>query len=339
MSKTIRTIKKSGFTLIELLIVIGLLAALASVILPTLMGDRDTALNSVDKYNQAGTLRTLRQYEAMTGELPNGLHTGLQAADGTDGVMPGVSATLQANVTTMGSVVALSPDDVTALRKIGIQQLACGTGNPDAHTLATTLGYQNVSTTLYTLSLPMGEDSLWKDKNGKTLSFNGKGLHYLGHASYTKVIPLFIAPTAQWNAEGKNWVKGFSVSMDIPATSPLPESGEFPYYIAYIGIQGGGYEILCAKSGDDAEDAPDIHFHSRAATTTQVLGMIQEEINEYEGSGSFGAVTTGGGDTWTVTFTPTTGDTTLYSFSLEHDPDSKAELLGTSNPDCVVTNP
>ncbi|MDR2761922.1 MAG: type II secretion system GspH family protein, partial [Planctomycetaceae bacterium] len=39
-----KTIKFAGFTLIELLIVIGLLAALASVLLPSLMGSREDAL-------------------------------------------------------------------------------------------------------------------------------------------------------------------------------------------------------------------------------------------------------------------------------------------------------
>ena len=48
---------RGGFTLIELLIVIGLLAALAALVLPKLSADRKKALAGIDDYNEAGTAR------------------------------------------------------------------------------------------------------------------------------------------------------------------------------------------------------------------------------------------------------------------------------------------
>jgi prepilin-type N-terminal cleavage/methylation domain-containing protein len=339
MSKTIR---KSGFTLIELLIVIGLLAALAAVLLPSLMGDRDAALNSVDKYNQAGTLRTLRQYEAFTGNLPNGLHTGLMQDDGTadsDGntIMPGVSSTFTANVT-KGSVTTLSQDDADALEAIGITELAYGHGEPDGHDLDEALGYAEVSALPSVIVLPTTVVDLWEDKNGKPLTFNGKGVHYLGHEGY-KVIPLFIAPTAEWEAEGgKLWVKGFKTGMDIPATSPLPESGEFPYYIAYIGIKSG-YEINYTKAGDDADTAPAIHLHIWAASESAAVTMVNAELAAAAATGgTFSTISAFTNNTATATFAPTSGDPTTYTFTLTYHK-AEVELLGTSNPDCVVTNP
>jgi prepilin-type N-terminal cleavage/methylation domain-containing protein len=329
------TIRKSGFTLIELLIVIGLIAALAAVLLPSLMGDRDAALRNIDKYNQAGTLRTLRQYEAMTGNLPNGLHTGLMTDAAAATTMQGVSSTFTTNFA-KGSVVALTDTDIAALENIGITELAYGVGKPDGHDLDEALGYSELSTTTNVISLPiLDETKLWKDKNGNALSFNGKGAHYLGHEGYTKIIPLFITPTAQWEAEGKNWVKGFSVGMDIPATTPLPESEHFPYYIAYVGIQAG-YEVKVVKTGT----APDIHVHGWAINEAGAVSMLEDEMEE-------DGFTTGTFNPTTITFTDgvastvytaTDTTTTTYTFTLEFH-EGEAKLLGTSSPDCIVTNP
>ncbi|NMA45119.1 MAG: type II secretion system protein GspG, partial [Lentisphaerae bacterium] len=56
-------VMRSQFTLIELLIVIGLLGALTALILPSLMADREEALGDVCDYNQAGTVRVLKQFK------------------------------------------------------------------------------------------------------------------------------------------------------------------------------------------------------------------------------------------------------------------------------------
>jgi prepilin-type N-terminal cleavage/methylation domain-containing protein len=340
----ITTIKNSGFTLIELLIVIGLLAALAAVLLPTLMGDRDAALNSIDKYNGAGTLRTLRQYEAMTGKLPNGLHTGLTAASsGT--VMSNVSTVFKANLAASGTsgeggIDTLSIDEAKALSEIGLTHLAYSTGEPNEHTIEETLGYVKVASGISVITLsddwtytPAGSE------DAVEMSFNGKGPHYLEHEGYSKVIALFVAPTAQWNAAGTGWVKGFSVGMDVPATSPLPESDTFPYYIAYVGIQQGW------AASDDVKSTGTVAIpHNPAPGEADESDLVDAIKTLYSG-------TNYSGDTWTwdnsvsgvligentaSSGTSTEGATVTYSLYYINP---TARLLGTSNPDCVVTNP
>ena len=94
-----------GFTLIELLIVIGLLGALTALVLPSLTADREEALGSICDYNQAGTVRTLRQFASMMGHYPNQFHTGLytetattKGAVGSTGVMPGLPGAQKSNI-------------------------------------------------------------------------------------------------------------------------------------------------------------------------------------------------------------------------------------------------
>jgi prepilin-type N-terminal cleavage/methylation domain-containing protein len=329
-----KTIKKSGFTLIELLIVIGLLAALAAVLLPSLMGDRDAAFNSVDKYNQAGTLRTLRQYEAMTGQLPNGFHTGL-TQDATPKLMPGVSTQFKANVNNAsaeGGIDQLSANEANALGKIGINLLAYGTAKDESHDLDD-LGYQAVEEDLYVINVGEG----WKDSNGKELSFNAKPVHYFEHEGYTKIIALFIAPTLQWDAEGRDWVKGFSVGMDIPATSPIPKDDTtFPYYIAYVGIQSGykatvteGANYLTAHLPPPNQSEDDLVTAIKAlsiTTPTDYNAISWGNLSDGILTGTFAYNGGGAGEAITITI------------SIDYM-EPTAKLLGTSNPDCVVTNP
>lgn len=96
---------RRGFTLIEPLIVIGLLGALAALVLPSMMADREKALEKICDYNNAGTLRVLKQYQAFTGNLPDGLHTGLKVATGaaSSDKMDGMPSAQVTNVNSDGS--------------------------------------------------------------------------------------------------------------------------------------------------------------------------------------------------------------------------------------------
>ncbi|MDR1959651.1 MAG: prepilin-type N-terminal cleavage/methylation domain-containing protein [Planctomycetaceae bacterium] len=330
--KTFKTTQKSGFTLIELLIVIGLLAALASVLLPALMGDRTAALTNICDYNQAGTLRTLRQYEAFTsGKLPNGLHSGLVSSTGTD--FMDLPAAFKKNLT--GSVEALTGNEVAALNSIGITELAYGSGDPDGHEIEESLGYK---------TLEAGDNVIictedWVDDANNPYSFNGKGLHYLlDHDSYTKVIPVFITPTTDWtSSQSGNWVKGFNVSMDIAGSCPVPDDVEFAYYVAYIGIRGEGTASYRSKIAT-ALDHNGVSAPAPASKTAATEALLQTAITTaVNGATDWAAGTWSDDGVMTATYdNGTVTGTVTYTTTL--DP-PQAHLLGTSCPECGITNP
>jgi prepilin-type N-terminal cleavage/methylation domain-containing protein len=334
MSKTIRKSKKSGFTLIELLIVIGLLAALAAVLLPTLMGDRESALSSIDKYNAAGTLRTLRQYQAFTeGQLPNGMHTGLES---TGSLMTGVTEAYRNNAE--DTIDQLEAGDVEALAKIGITKLAYGKGNASSSDPNISLGYKVLAEDDYVVTV----DATWKDEDGSYITFNGKGVAALLDSStggYAKIINLFLTPTADWSAEGTGWVKGFNVKMDVPGTCPLVED-EFGYYTVFIGIRHSTATCeVTVKSDDEGDPVVAVNL---TTDKTATIKELQDAIDsDYTTAGSAWSVETG--DEWsgvedgaTQTFTHAKGTVT---YRIKFNDEGTAELLGTSCPEHGVTNP
>jgi prepilin-type N-terminal cleavage/methylation domain-containing protein len=312
-----KTIKKSGFTLIELLVVIGLLAALAAILLPTLMGTREDALEGICSYNQAGTLRTLRQYEVMTGQLPNGMHTGLDdtAGDATMKLPPA----FRANLARGTYLTTLDTDDVEALDNIGIDKVAYGKG-----VSANPLGYQTVAAT--TLNF-IGVQDNWKadgDTNAADFSFNGKTIPVLKSEGYSKIIALFVTPTTNWEASGTGWVKGFGVKMDIPGVCPIPndEATEFAYYVAYVGLKTSGYEVSYSAIGNATVPAG---LPTWSENNTALANLPTGYT--FDGTDTLSDGTDG---IATVSFT---------EIGVGEEIEPKAVLLGTSCPECGITNP
>jgi prepilin-type N-terminal cleavage/methylation domain-containing protein len=334
-----KTYKFAGFTLIELLIVIGLLAALAAVLLPSLTGSKEEALAGLDKYNAAGTLRTLRQYEAITGLVPNGLHTGLEATNSTATNLMDVTAAYSANASQLGSVVALTPGDVKALQSIGITKLAYGKGDPDNSDPDLALGYEDVVTGINVVTLT--ED--WVGEDGP-ITFNGKGFDALQAEGYSKIINLFISPTADWSARGNGWAKGFSVKMDVPGTCPIVDE-EFSYYTVFIGLKSEGYVDLTATSGGTY--APSVTVPATASD----LATAKAAIEALVGSGL--ALDTDYGGAWATGWNDVVGTSTRvfntrdgtdngtvsFTITTHTGGDGTATLLGTSCPEHGVTNP
>jgi prepilin-type N-terminal cleavage/methylation domain-containing protein len=323
--KQYTTMKKSGFTLIELLIVIGLLAALAAVLLPSLMGDRQTATESICNYNQAGTLRTLRQYEAMTsGKLPSGLHTGLTDDDTTPVYMPGLPGGFTGNLT--GTYTTpLSGPEAAALVNAGIANLAYGTGKPDATDVNTSLGYKPVVKDLVVMEVSEN----WIDDAKIPYSFNGKGIAALHSDGYETVIALFIAPTTDWSAsESKGWVKNFSVKLDVPGKCPVPVDADFAYYVAYVGLKTTGYDVsYSVETGQTLPGGlPTWQKTNSYSLPDTITDYVYEDEKIYKGT----AVATGT-LVGTVTLTPIGTN--------DGDIEPKAVLLGTSCPECGITNP
>jgi prepilin-type N-terminal cleavage/methylation domain-containing protein len=332
------TIRKSGFTLIELLIVIGLLAALAAVLLPNLMGTREDALAGIDKYNAAGTLRTLRVYETVTGNLPDGLHTGLDN-DGT-ALVAGLTGKLADYVKAKPATIsALGDDALKALQTLGLTKLAYGAGDVDGHDAdgGTTgvasnnlYGYQTLTTT----SAVIHAEENWVNNKGQDITFNGKSLHYLmDHEGYKDIIVLFITPTAQWNASGKGWGQGFSMGLDIPATSPITE-GDFPYYVAYVGLQ---YGFMATPASGNTLSLP--HLPGPQDNADNMADALEEEFNEnFDDDGNSTWVADNDNGTITITATGGTHDNVSVKFTTAAGM-GLAKLIGTSSPNFVVTNP
>ncbi|MDR2170197.1 MAG: prepilin-type N-terminal cleavage/methylation domain-containing protein [Planctomycetaceae bacterium] len=326
------TIKFKGFTLIELLIVIGLLAALASVLLPSLMGDREAALEGVCSYNQAGTLRTLRQYQAITNQLPPGFHTGLKtnAATLTDNLMS-VPEALSININTGTSAEQLTASEANGLNKLGIVKVVYGEGKLDDNDTSNDIVYTDVAAGIHVLTV----NENWRSDEDP-FSFNSKSVVKLWEEGFTKIIPLFLTPTVDWKAhEAKGWVKGFSVKMEIPGTCPIPENTDFAYYVAYVGLRAKGWKITKSITTTDTTDAPlpaptipdfiEVTGTHNAATdlTETALGITGWT---YTAGGTSATITHGYGDA-TIAFTFTKYD------------GGEAELLGTSCPECGITNP
>jgi hypothetical protein len=303
------------------------------------MGTREDALEGICSYNQAGTLRTLRQYEAMTGQLPDGLHTGLDdtAASNAPMKLPPAFQKNLATDSTNGCIYSLQAPDVAALKNAGINKLAYGTGDATL-TGDAALGYELVATSKKVIAV----NSNWTSDNAP-FTFNGKGVPALNAEGYEHIITLFVAPTTDWSAPSTGWVKGFSVKMDIPGTCPVPndENTEFAYYVAYVGLRTKGFNISYSVAEGQTLPSTAKKWLDTAPTNADSLGLT--------------------GSSPTYTYNPTTnaitipdpddaGKTILVATvtlsEIKENPNSdagevapSAVLVGTSCPECGITNP
>jgi hypothetical protein len=290
------------------------------------MGSREDALEGIDSYNQAGTLRTLRQFQAMTNKLPTGFHSGLQAngsVSSEDGLMKGFPDAFKANFADDGSdVVQLSSAEAAALAELGVTSIAYGEGDPEATTKDLALGYAAVSETSQPWVISVGEnwtgDGESIGKGGRLYTFNSKGIKTLKAEGYSNVIALFLTSTVDWEKESQGWVKGFSVKMEIPGSCPIPQT-DFAYYIAYIALRGAGYSITFGDPTSGSEPIPD-----------DMPKYVEDDTNYTPSAGwTYNSATkvlthTASSTTYTISFVPS---------------DGKAELIGTSCPECGITNP
>jgi hypothetical protein len=297
------------------------------------MGTRDDALDGICNYNQAGTLRTLRQYEGMTGKLPTGFHSGLKlnnSATSDDDLMTGFAPAFKNNFE--GSdVKPLDASEAKALSQIGIAELAYGEGDPSAADKATSMGYESVVGNMNVITVgdnwtAEGDDPT--DPNARLFSFNGKGIATLKEEGYNKVIALFLTSTVDWERnESIGWVKGFSVKMEIPGSCPIPQT-DFAYYVAYVGVKKPGFEVT--------------YTYNESSTTAMALPA---DFPLYvEGTLKPATLLSGTVTNWTdlnngqVVYT-NSGDTTIYDVTFTEYKDGVAKLLGTSCPECGITNP
>ncbi len=243
-----------GFTLIELLIVIGLLGALTALVLPSLMADREEALGNVCDYNQAGTVRVLKQYYQLTGGYPADMHSGLWENDGSAAAMPGLP---EAQADHMGnasgvacpSLHPLSADEAASLVASGITSICYGDG----------LQSEAVAEGVNVVRAADGTN-YWLDDSdpAQEMTFDGvKISDYCAAATSPDkkdgvVIALWITPTTNWDSTqsslNQDWGgNNVRFSIDMEGQCPIPQAAAvdtdevtFAYYMTYFKVYSDG---------------------------------------------------------------------------------------------------
>ena len=257
-------VKRSQFTLIELLIVIGLLGALTALILPSLMANREEALGDVCDYNQAGTVRVLKQFKQVFNHYPVGMHTGLQSNADDASAMAGLPS---AQLTHMGastavcpSIVMLDADQANSLIAAGIEYVCYNVGY-ESEDIADTVNVVQARTTTGAAPGPWLDDS----DPAQQMQFDGFTIEQWEAGAVTPswdraggqgiVVVLWIAPTIDWEYhpemnKNNDWTKGeIKMGIDLQGKCPIPaedtdEAGDpsFAYYMAYFKVYNNGTE-------------------------------------------------------------------------------------------------
>ncbi len=340
---------RRGFTLIELLIVIGLLGALTALVLPAMMADREDALGNVCDYNQAGTVRVLKQFQQITGKLPNGMHSGLQE-DGT--AMPGLPSAQKDNFNATGTIDTLTEEEANALKGIGITQVARGVG----------LEYVDVTDGTPVVCCT----NLWQNDYGSSnpkeneYSFDGLDIGELTARGMSKCVVLWIAPTTAWEAAkggNKDWGGGnVSVGLDLEGQCPIPAEGidgepDFSYYMAYVGIfepsvtlsQGGvpreqsagNYDFGTVADALDAMVGSGTYYTNSGLAPGDAIADAEDLPAPTTTSDPYGKRTS----SYTVFEDDGEGNAVELKFTVIENATSTARLLGTSCPECGILNP
>jgi hypothetical protein len=254
-------VKRSQFTLIELLIVIGLLGALTALILPSLIANREDALGDVCDYNQAGTVRVLKQFKQVFGHYPTGMHTGLQSNAATPLAMGGLPSAQEDH---MGNPNATTPVTCPSVHQLTLNQanslIAAG-----IESVCYNVGYESedIAEDLYVVRANNG--AAWLDDSDPAveMTFDGFSITEWEAGAVTpswdkkegagQVIVLWIAPTIDWEYhnpdlnKNNDWTKGaVTMAIDLEGKCPIPAEDvdggdpDFAYYMAYFKVYNNG---------------------------------------------------------------------------------------------------
>lgn len=278
---------RKNFSLIELLIVIGIMGALAALILPAFSDSESAAKDTACDYNQAGTLRYLQMFRSANGVYPTGFHTG-----GSTATWAGTGAETDVELTTCATYnfsntnasedLALEGGNgenyAGSLINAGIVTLAYGQGDAAAfvelsNTAVTVKAVKECDegATTWTEEL----DPLTGEVNptGAPLTLRGVSLGHVAQIGQLddmstadtkclqfratdepkfKIVPLYVAPTMDWEkyyVDGPNESK---VSISMPGKCPWGSDGKARYYIAFFKVYEDGTpaKLLCTSCPD-----------------------------------------------------------------------------------------
>jgi len=240
-----------GFTLIELLIVIGLLGAMTALVLPSLTADREEALGDICDYNQAGTVRVLKQYHSLFGVYPNDMHNGLDGVDSSAEAMPGLPDAQTGNMVDNIATTRhqLSDTECQSLSQAGINTICYDTG---LNSTATSGSYVCELT------------NAWLDDTPAAYTFDGRDLADWcdtndDSTADSSILVFWVAPTINWDTPepdnaNQDWTKGaVSLGLELEGQCPIPAQGlsasgdpEFSYYMGYFLVDNDASDGIAA---------------------------------------------------------------------------------------------
>lgn len=286
MSKTHKKMFRKNFSLIELLIVIGIMGALAALILPAFSDSETAAKDTACDYNQAGTLRYLQMFRSANGVYPTGFHTGGSVIGWT-----GSGDETDVELTTCATHnFGSASDDLTletsnegyaaSFISAGIVTLAYGQGSAAAMgnvgtdaVVVKSVKACNDGETTWTEELDPLTGEVKAD--GAPLTLRGVSLGYvaqIGQMDATaleaagakaaqfrksdehtfKIVPLYVAPTLDWEKYYVDGPNDSKVSISMPGKCPWGSDGQARYYIAFFKVYSDGTaaKLLCTSCPD-----------------------------------------------------------------------------------------
>ncbi len=256
MFSRMKKVEKKFFSLIELLIVIGIMGALAALILPAFSTTESAAKDTACDYNQAGTLRYLTMFRSANGVYPSGFHTGLQDAGAA--IMDNLTPAAENNFGTNGSQIAtLSADEVDSLKKAGIVQLAYGVKG--AEDLSATMkvvavdGTKNWTEEVDAVTgdiVPAGAALTVRGAKMTDIAALGAsatatvedvaGQFRKANEADFKVVPFFVAPTIDWETYYDGGPNESKISIAMAGKCPWGDDGQARYYITFFKVYADG---------------------------------------------------------------------------------------------------
>ncbi len=189
---------RKSFSLIELLIVIGILGALAALILPSFTTTEKEAKTTADAYNGAGIVRYVHMFQNANGYFPSGFHTGLDTAGAPLETLPETFAE-EGAFDTDSAFSALVLSDaanalyISSLKAAGINYL--GAGDVSGATMSPLK-----DTTATPTVIKIDPTKLDLTFDGRKLADWVKPLQFeMGeHAENGILVALFVTPNVDW---------------------------------------------------------------------------------------------------------------------------------------------
>jgi prepilin-type N-terminal cleavage/methylation domain-containing protein len=249
------TINRKGFSLVELMIVVVIIGALVAIILPQFNMSESEAKDAGCDASNYGTLRQLTSFRSINGVYPSRLHTGFETAalSSAMGTTEGATALAEvtlSNLVTHTETVSLNADQAKSLADGGLVYLANGGFGiePEFQVVTNSVSVCAVNANWYEDAHEGGTESP-VTINGLPIyaySLNDPQLDYEPGDSYVSeddniVVPLFVAPTVDWEYADRASGIGSRVSVAQEGGCPWLEAGEqFRYYIAFFKVFGDG---------------------------------------------------------------------------------------------------